>query len=102
MPNQIGRVLDTNRGCVSFRHNAAVHHNGPWSKILSPGGARMTSTITPEALDTLIAQTGLPLSADQKATLLATYPTLQAMIARVTEPMPREAEPGLIFVPEVR
>jgi hypothetical protein len=62
----------------------------------------MTPTITPEALDTLIAQTGLPLSAEQKATLLAAYPTLQAMIARVTEPMPREAEPGLIFVPEVR
>jgi len=42
------------------------------------------------------------LSAEQKATLLAVYPTLAAMIARVTEPMPREAEPALIFVPEVR
>ena len=62
----------------------------------------MTSTITPEAFDALIAQTGLPLSAEQKATLLAVYPTLQAMIAQVTEPLPREAEPGLIFVPEVR
>jgi hypothetical protein len=62
----------------------------------------MTSTITPEAFDALIGQTGLPLSAEQKATLLAAWPTLQAMIARVTEPMPREAEPGLIFVPEVK
>jgi hypothetical protein len=62
----------------------------------------MTSAITPAAFDTLIAQTGLPLSAEQKATLLAVYPTLQAIIARVTEPMPREAEPGVIFVPEVR
>jgi hypothetical protein len=25
------------------------------------------------------------------------YPTLQAIIARVTAPMPREAEPALIF-----
>jgi len=58
--------------------------------------------ITPDAFDALIAQTGLPLSAEQKTTLLEVYPTLQALIARVTEPMPREAEPGLIFVPEVR
>lgn len=62
----------------------------------------MPSTITPEAFDALIARTGLPLSAAQKATLLEVYPTLQALIARATAPMPREAEPGLIFVPEVR
>ena len=62
----------------------------------------MPTTITPEAFDALIAQTGLPLSDAQKATLLAVYPTLQAMIARVAAPLPREAEPGLIFVPEVR
>jgi hypothetical protein len=62
----------------------------------------MTSTITPEAFDSLVAQTGLPLSDEQKATLLAVYPTLRAMIARVTAPLPREAEPALIFVPEVR
>jgi len=62
----------------------------------------MPSPLSPEAFDVLIAQTGLPLSEAQKATLLAVYPTLQAMIARVTAPMPREAEPGLIFVPEVR
>jgi hypothetical protein len=64
--------------------------------------AHMTSTITPEAFDVLIAQTGLPLSVEQKATLFAVYPTLQAIIAKVTEPLPREAEPGLIFMPEVR
>jgi hypothetical protein len=62
----------------------------------------MTPTITPEAFDALIAQTGLPLSDAQKATLLEVWPTLQAMIGRVTAPLPREAEPGLIFVPEVR
>ena len=62
----------------------------------------MTPTISVEAFDALAAQTGLPLSDAQKATLLAVYPTLQAMIARVSAPLPREAEPGLIFVPEVR
>ena len=60
------------------------------------------STVTTEAFDVLVAQTGLPLSEAQKATLLAVYPTLQAMIELVTAPMPREAEPSLIFVPEVR
>jgi hypothetical protein len=42
------------------------------------------------------------LSEAQKATLLAVYPTWLAMTARVTAPMPRDAEPALIFVPEVR
>jgi hypothetical protein len=62
----------------------------------------MPPTITPEAFDALIAQTGLPLSNEQKATLLAVWPMLQELIARATAPMPREAEPALIFVPEVR
>jgi hypothetical protein len=79
-----------------------VQRNAPRSEIRVTGAARMPSTVTPEAFDALIAQTGLPLSDAQKATLLEVYPTLQAMIARVTAPLPREAEPGLIFVPEVR
>ena len=54
------------------------------------------------AFEVLAARTGLPLSDAQKATLLAVYPTLQALVARVTAPLPREAELGLIFVPEVR
>jgi hypothetical protein len=45
----------------------------------------------------LIARTGLPLNDAQKATLLDVYPMLQAMIDRVTAPLPREAEPALIF-----
>ncbi|MGE0418358.1 MAG: hypothetical protein AB7O80_16265 [Acetobacteraceae bacterium] len=61
----------------------------------------MSAPITPEEFDTLVAQTGLPLSDAQKGTLFAVYPTLQAMIARVTAPMPREAEPSLMFTPEV-
>jgi len=52
--------------------------------------------------ETLAAQTGLPLSAEQKRTLYDAYWMLEAMIARVNAPMPREAEPAHIFVPEVR
>jgi hypothetical protein len=62
----------------------------------------MTESVSREAFDVLVAQTGLPLSAAQKDTIFAVYPTLQSMIAMVTAPMPREAEPSLIFVPEVR
>ena len=50
----------------------------------------MPSTITPEAFDALIAQTGLTLTEAQKATLLEVYPTLRAMIACVTALLPRE------------
>lgn len=60
------------------------------------------SQITKEAFDVLAAQTGLPLSDAQKATIFAVYPTLQEIIACATGPMPREAEPSLIFTPEVR
>jgi hypothetical protein len=58
--------------------------------------------VTKEEFDVLAAQTGLPLSDAQKATLFEVYPILQDMIACVTAPMPREAEPSLIFVPELR
>ncbi len=62
----------------------------------------MTANISPEAFDVLVARTGLPLSDAQKATLHAIYPTFQAIVAKAAAPLPREAEPGLIFVPEVR
>ena len=58
--------------------------------------------MTKEDFDVLAARTGLPLSEAQKATLLTAYPTLMALIARVAAPMPREAEPSLIFTPEIR
>jgi hypothetical protein len=51
---------------------------------------------------TLIDQTGLTLSDDQKATLFAVYPLFQAMVARATPPMPRETEPSVMFTPEVK
>ena len=60
------------------------------------------SEIDPTAIDALIAQTGLTLTDAQTATLRAAYPKLQTMIARVTEPLPREAEPALIFQAEIR
>jgi hypothetical protein len=62
----------------------------------------MTTTISAADFDALIAETGLPLSDAQKAALLEVYPTLRAIIARVTAPLPREAEPAHIFNPEVR
>ncbi len=62
----------------------------------------MEASISEAAFDTLVAQTGLPLDEAQKRTLHAAYPLLEAMIARVTAPMPREAEPALLFVPEMR
>jgi hypothetical protein len=50
----------------------------------------------------LLDQTGLTLTDAQKTELFAVYPMLQAMIARATPPMTREAEPAVIFMPEVK
>ena len=61
----------------------------------------MEASISQSAFAALVAQAGLPLDEAQTRTLYAAYPLLEAMIARVTAPMPREAEPALIFVPEM-
>ena len=53
------------------------------------------------AFDVLITQTGLPLSAEQKQALYEPYAMVEAMVLLVTQPLPREAEPALIFNPEV-
>jgi hypothetical protein len=45
---------------------------------------------------------GLPLSAAQKETLFKAWPMLEGMIARATVPLPREAEPSVVFQPEVK
>jgi hypothetical protein len=50
----------------------------------------------------LVDQTGLKLTDDQKSALLAVYPMFQAMVARATPPMPREIEPSSMFTPEVK
>ena len=47
-------------------------------------------------------QTGLTLTDQQKAGLLEAYPLFAALVARATAPLPREAEPSVIFMPEVR
>lgn len=60
----------------------------------------MAAPISEADFAVLVAQTGLPLSEAQKATLYAVYPTLRALLARVSEPMPREAEPALTFQAE--
>lgn len=55
-----------------------------------------------EEFGTLVDQSGLTLTDEQKSVLFAAYPMFQAMVARGTPSLPREAEPSLIFVPEVR
>jgi hypothetical protein len=50
----------------------------------------------------LVDQTGLTLTDEQKSVLFGVYPLFQAMVARGTPPLPREAEPSVIFMPEVR
>jgi hypothetical protein len=41
----------------------------------------------------------LPLDAAKQAELYVAFGKLEGLIARVTRPKPREAEPALIFVP---
>jgi hypothetical protein len=50
----------------------------------------------------MVAQTGLPLSAEQKRTLYEAYGMMEAMITRVNTPMPVELEPAHMFDVEVR
>jgi hypothetical protein len=65
-------------------------------------GASMKPSISEAEFEVMAKQTGLPLSAAQKAMLYEVYGMLEEMLARVNTPMPREAEPAHIFVPEVR
>lgn len=46
---------------------------------------------------TLLDQSGLRLTLEQIASVYEGYGYLEAMIARVNTPLPREAEPALIF-----
>ncbi|MBV9860275.1 MAG: hypothetical protein JO038_09265 [Alphaproteobacteria bacterium] len=62
----------------------------------------MKPKISEDAFAVLVEQAGLPLTDQQRRTLYEAYGMVEAMLARVTEPLPREAEPALIFVPEVR
>jgi hypothetical protein len=58
--------------------------------------------ITHEAFGRMLDQTGLSLTDAQKSVLFDAYPMFQAMLARATAPLPREAEPAVIFDPEIR
>jgi len=62
----------------------------------------MASGISKDVFGTLLDRSGLTLTDDQKSVLFEVYPMLQAMIAKATGAMPREAEPALIFVPEIK
>jgi len=62
----------------------------------------MKPSISEAEFDVMVKQTGLPLSAAQKAEIYGAYWMLEAMIARVNTPMPREIEPAHMFTPEVR
>jgi hypothetical protein len=55
-----------------------------------------------ETFSTVIDQTGLKLTDAQKTALFEAYPMFEAMVARATPALPREAEPSVIFQPEVR
>jgi hypothetical protein len=58
--------------------------------------------LSKDAFGLMLDETGLRLTEAQKAVLFAAYPLFQAMIARATPPMPRDAEPSVMFTPEVR
>ena len=58
--------------------------------------------MTKDQFDVLVARSGLPLSDAQKATLFGIWPAFSGLLARVSEPMPREAEPALIFQAEIK
>jgi hypothetical protein len=62
----------------------------------------MKTRVSEAEFDVMVMQTGLPLTAAQKATLYQAYGMLEAMIDRVNRPMPRELEPAHMFTPEVR
>jgi len=59
-------------------------------------------TLSPEAFGRMLDQTGLSLTDAQKSVLFHAYPMFQAMLARATAPLPREAEPSVVFDPDVR
>jgi len=62
----------------------------------------MKPSVTETEFDVMVKQIGLALSPEQKAGLYDAYWMIEAMIARVTAPMPLEIEPAHIFAPEVR
>ena len=62
----------------------------------------MKPSVSEAEFEVMVKQTGLPLSAEQRTTLYDAYWMLEAMIAKVNTPMPREIEPAHMFTAEVR
>jgi len=62
----------------------------------------MKPSVTEDEFAVMAKQAGLPLSVEQTATLYDAYWMLEAMIARVNTPMPREIEPAHMFTTDVR
>ena len=58
--------------------------------------------ITEDGFSAMLDQTGLKLTAAQKSVLFKAYPMFRSIVDRAAAPMPREAEPSVIFIPEVR
>ena len=57
----------------------------------------MKPKISEADFDVLMAQTGLTLSATQQKDIYDVYGLVETMRERVHAPLPREAEPSLIF-----
>ena len=62
----------------------------------------MKTTVSESDFEVMVAQTGLPLNAEQKRTLYEAYGMMEALIARVNTPLPVELEPAHMFNVEVR
>ena len=66
-------------------------------QIRNEGNARMPAEISDEALDFLLARSGLALTPAQKAELKSVYAGIAAMAERVRKPRGIMAEPAHIY-----
>ena len=62
----------------------------------------MRPRITVAEFEVMVAQTGLPLSTEQKVTPYDAYWMLEGTIERVNKPVPLDQEPAHIFLPEMQ
>ncbi len=71
----------------------------PSRRIVQQKGTLMSDSITDEQFEFLLSKAGLSLTAEQKATIKATYPFIAAMTARNAKPRSRMDEPAHLFIP---
>jgi hypothetical protein len=62
----------------------------------------MQTKLSRQNFDLLVAQAGLTLTEAQSQEIHAAYATIEAMLERIGDIRPREAEPALIFQAEPR